>query len=140
MEDDDRATATTTTTTKCSRAFRTQPRHRGRLPEFFYDFCLDEEVTLAGQSHRDLSARPSTSRPSSLSLSLSSSLAQRSRFIFVSPVNDVFAKNYFYAATFFRFPFLPLSRSSAFYRNSHAPNTTCAADHLPRVLSLRKKQ
>lgn len=130
MEDDDRATATTTTTTKCSRAFRTQPRHRGCLPEFFYDFCLDEEVTLAGQSHRDLSVRPSISRPSSLPLSLSSSLAQRSRLIFVSPGNDVFAKNYFYAT---RPPFF----ASLFFLCAAAPLFTATRMHqirpVPRI-------
>jgi len=73
------------------------------VPEFFYDFCLGKEVTLAGQSHRDLSTRLSyrfslnvralfssrrlmtcsrniiftpRSRPFSLSLSLSPLFAQ----------------------------------------------------------------
>lgn len=76
------------------------------VPEFFYDFCLGGEETLAGQRHRDLSARPFI-RPSTLPLSLSFSLALTfAPLIFVSPVNDVFAKHYFYAARplFFSMP------------------------------------
>lgn len=98
------------------------------VPEFFYDFCLGREVTLAGQSHRDLSARPSTHSP----LPSSSAYAQRSRLIFVSPVNDVFAKHYFYAALS-RFPLFSPCRRLGFCRDSHAPDTTRAAGHLPRV-------
>jgi len=93
------------------------------VPEFFYDFCLGKEVTLAGQSHRDLSTR----------LSYRFSLNVRALF---SSRRLMFAKHYFYAT---QPPFLSLSlsllflRSPVFCRNSHAPDTTCAAGHLPRV-------
>ena len=94
------------------------------VPEFFYDFCLGKEVTLAGQSHRDLSTRLSYRFSLNVRALFSSRrLMTCSRNIIFTPRSRPFSLSLS----------LLFLRSPVFCRNSYAPDTTCAAGHLPRV-------